>query len=71
MISNSQRDAIIRSHLEKRRNLMELTIEFLNGEKDQFYVDSCHVTETCLIYKNKSGEYYIPLSNIKRYRVCR
>lgn len=48
---------------------MELTIEYMYGENDQFHVDSCHVTENSLIYKNKSGEYSIPLSNIKRYKI--
>lgn len=55
--------------------MIELTIEFINGDKEQLYVDSCYETENCLVYSirfgQKSGEYKIPLSNIKRFKVYR
>jgi len=54
---------------------MKLTIEYNNGEKDQFYVNSCYIKKNCLIYNTRfevtKREYHIPLSSILRYSICK
>lgn len=54
---------------------MILTIEYLNGEQEQIYVDDCGESDNCLYYYIrfgvKEGMYHVPLANIKRYKVSR
>lgn len=54
---------------------MKIVIEYITGDKEELYVDGFREGKDCLKYWIRfgvnSGEYYIPYSSVKRWKIYR
>ena len=54
---------------------MQIEIEYKDGTKETHYVDAVEEKDNSLMYWIRfgvnEGQYYIPYSSIKRWKVCR